>query len=200
MREILRGWIFFSLTVVILSMGGAFCPGGEEVVVDPSFTQKKEIYRFIQGFHTGLDDQEEWELSKIIVDESMRYGLDPELVLAMILVESSFYHRAKSAKGARGLMQLRPFVARVLAKEMGIPWEGKATILDPSTNIRLGLYYLSKLILRFRDLKLAIAAYNYGPSYVRERLRRGKPVPTRYAERVLRNYRLLSRRLSLKSL
>ncbi|RLA84172.1 MAG: hypothetical protein DRG40_06100 [Deltaproteobacteria bacterium] len=200
MKEALRSWLFFSLLVTVLSLGGTFCPGGEEVMVNPSFTQQREIYRFIQGFHTGLDDREEWELARIIVDESRRYGLDPELVLAMILVESSFYHRAKSAKGARGLMQLRPFVARVLAKEMGIPWQGKETILDPSTNVRLGLHYLSKLILRFRDLKLAIAAYNYGPSYVKEQLRRGKPVPTRYAERVLRNYRLLSRRLSLRSL
>ena len=77
---------------------------------------KGEIYRFIQRFYTGLTDEQEIALAKLIYDESQRYDCDPKLVLALIMVESSFYVKATSPKGARGLMQLRPYVAKALAQ------------------------------------------------------------------------------------
>ncbi len=159
---------------------------------DPSV--KGEIYRFIQRFNTGLTDGEEVELTELIYDESQRYNCDPKLVLALIMVESAFYTKAISPKGARGLMQLRPYVAEALAQEVGIEWVDDTMIYDPEVNIRLGLYYLSRLILQFKDLKVAITAYNFGPTYIRERLREGKPLPVQYANKVLHNYRKLSQR------
>jgi soluble lytic murein transglycosylase len=165
-----------------------------------SSSVKGEIYRFIQRFHTGLTDEEEVRLTELILDESQRYGYDPELVLALIMVESSFYSKAISTKGARGLMQLRPHVAKALAQEVGIPWEKETSIFDPEVNIRLGLYYLSKLILQFKDLKVAITAYNFGPTYIREMMRQGKPLPMRYANKVLKKYRKLSQKDRTKGL
>jgi soluble lytic murein transglycosylase-like protein len=157
---------------------------------DPSIQGK--IYRLIQTFPTGLNDREKAQLSDLICAESQKYGCDPELVLALIIVESSFYSKATSSKGAKGLMQLRPDVAKVLAKEVGIEWnEGKA-IDDPGVNIQLGLYYLSRLILQFKDLKVALAAYNFGPTYIKERMELGMTLPMGYADKVLRKYRRLS--------
>jgi hypothetical protein len=160
---------------------------------DPSI--KGEIYRFIQRFQTGLTDQEEAELAGLIYAESQKYECDPSLVLALIMVESSFYSKATSSKGAKGLMQLRPFVAKALAQEVGIAWDEEAVIFDPEVNIRLGLYYLSQLILQFKDLKVALAAYNFGPTYIRERIEQGMPLPTGYANKVLKRYRTLSQKL-----
>jgi soluble lytic murein transglycosylase len=157
---------------------------------DPSI--KGEIYRFIQEFQTGLTDQEEAQVAGLICAESQKYECDPQLVLALIMVESSFYSRATSPKGAKGLMQLRPHVAKALAQEVGIAWDREAIIYDPQVNIRLGLYYLSQLILQFRDLKVALAAYNFGPTYIRERIELGMPLPTQYANKVLRKYHRLS--------
>jgi soluble lytic murein transglycosylase-like protein len=157
---------------------------------DPSI--KGEIYRLIQKFPTGLTDNEEAQLTNLICAESQKYGCDPELVLALIIVESSFYSKATSSKGAKGLMQLRPDVAKVLAKEVGIAWDEDKAIYDPGVNIQLGLYYLSQLILQFKDLKVALAAYNFGPTYIRERIALGMALPTGYAEKVMRKYRRLS--------
>jgi soluble lytic murein transglycosylase len=160
---------------------------------DPSI--KGEIYRFIQRYQTGLTDQEEAELAGLIYAESQKYKCDPSLVLALIMVESSFYTKATSSKGAKGLMQLRPFVAKALAEEVGIAWDEEAVIYDPEVNIRLGLYYLSQLILQFKDLKVALAAYNFGPTYIREQIEQGKPLPTGYANKVLKRYHTLSQKL-----
>jgi hypothetical protein len=160
---------------------------------DPSI--KGEIYRFIQRFQTGLTDQEEARLAELIYDESQKYECDPTLVLALIMVESSFYTKATSSKGAKGLMQLRPYVAKALAEEVGIPWDEEAVIYDPEVNIRLGLYYLSQLILQFQDLKVALAAYNFGPTFIREQIALGMPLPTGYANKVLTKYRRLSQKL-----
>jgi len=157
---------------------------------DPSI--KGKIYRLIQTFPTGLTDREEAQLSSLICAESQKYSCDPELVLALIIVESSFSSKATSSKGAKGLMQLRPDVAKVLAKEVGIAWDGDKAIYDPGVNIQLGLYYLSRLILQFKDLKVALAAYNFGPTYIRERMELGMALPTGYADKVLRKYRRLS--------
>ena len=160
---------------------------------DPSF--KGEIYRYIQQFQTGLTDQEEAQLAGLIYAESHKYRCDPRLVLALIMVESSFYSKATSSKGAKGLMQLRPHVAKALAQEVGIVWDEEAVIYDPEVNIRLGLYYLSRLILQFQDIKVALAAYNFGPTFIRERIEQGMPLPTRYANKVLKKYRKLSKKV-----
>jgi hypothetical protein len=157
---------------------------------DPSI--KGKIYRLIQTFPTGLTDREEAQLTGLICAESQKYSCDPELVLALIIVESSFYSKATSSKGAKGLMQLRPDVAKVLAKEVGIAWDEDKAIYDPGVNVQLGLYYLSQLILQFKDLKVALAAYNFGPTYIKERIELGMALPTGYADKVLRKYRRLS--------
>ncbi len=96
-------------------------------------------------------------------------GLEPELVLAIISVESKGREGAVSPKGAVGLMQIMPSTARGIALEDGMAPPSRSDLFDPATNIRLGVSYLGKLLGRYdNDLTLALAAYNAGPRRVHE--------------------------------
>ena len=109
------------------------------------------------------------------------YGLDANLVVAVIDAESGFQPRALSPKGARGLMQLLPDTARRF---------GVKDIWDVEQNLRGGMAYLRWLLAWFHgDLKKVLAAYNAGEQRV---IRYGGVPPyteTRgYVRRILRNY------------
>jgi len=123
-----------------------------------------------------------------IAAESRRAGLPTELVLGVILVESAGYNFAVSEVGAMGLMQLMPSTAEAVARQVGLLWEGPATLFDPVSNVRLGVFYLHRLIERYGSLTTALAAYNWGPTRIAKRLQRGEPIPAAYAGRVLLVY------------
>ena len=93
----------------------------------------------------------------LIERASDEHGVPARLVKALIQVESSFEPRARSPKGAMGLMQLMPATAREY--EAHNPY-------DPKSNIEAGTRYLGKLLREF-ELPLALAAYNAGEAAVR---------------------------------
>jgi hypothetical protein len=93
----------------------------------------------------------------LIVAAATTYGVDPVLVQALIQVESNYQPRARSSKGAMGLMQLMPAVAREYKVR---------NAYDPATNIDAGVRKLKSLIDGMGDLKLALAAYNAGEGAV----------------------------------
>lgn len=94
----------------------------------------------------------------VIRKHASAHGLSPDLVSAVMRVESCYDSRAVSRAGARGLMQLMPGTARDL---------GVHDSFDPDQNIGGGVRYLSMMLRRFnQDLKLGLAAYNAGPEAV----------------------------------
>ena len=94
----------------------------------------------------------------MVQEHAARQSLRPDLVRAVIQVESGFNPHARSPKGAMGLMQLMPATARDL---------GVHNAYDPGENIRGGTLYLRQLLDWFDgDEELALAAYNAGPNAV----------------------------------
>ncbi|MCW9035321.1 MAG: lytic transglycosylase domain-containing protein [Rhodospirillales bacterium] len=86
------------------------------------------------------------------------------LVLAVIRQESRFSATAKSHAGARGLMQLMPRTARLVAKKERVRYSKSKLLTNPSYNIKLGRSYLRSLVERYEgSYPLALAAYNAGP-------------------------------------
>lgn len=147
------------------------------------------IYSVLKSHGTAFSEETAWAVAETIHQEGERYSLDPMLILAVIKVESCFQHAAVSAKGARGLMQIRPLVAQALAEEIAFgDWDGAESLDDPHVNIRIGVLYLSRLKERFKDLKVALAAYNWGPTKIQSRLKARKAIPWRYPTKVLSVY------------
>jgi soluble lytic murein transglycosylase-like protein len=126
------------------------------------------------------------ELTRTILTEARRAGLEPSLIVSLIHVESSGNPRAISKVGAMGLMQLLPGTAEAMSAELGIAWEGPDSLYDPNFNVRLGVYYLGKLVTRFENLDTALAAYNWGPTHIARVIRKGSALPVRYSESVHR--------------
>ena len=95
--------------------------------------------------------------------------LDPAVALGIMRQESSFDIGAVSPSGARGLMQLMPFTADAVAKQLGVGTSLVSLTSDPAHNMRLGTAYLQQMLERFDgSLPLAVAAYNAGPRRVDE--------------------------------
>jgi soluble lytic murein transglycosylase-like protein len=122
------------------------------------------------------------DVRTLVADTARKHGLDPDLVLALVAVESGFRPDAVSPKGARGLMQLMPGTAAEL---------GVTDAFDPAQNVEGGIRYLKRLIdLYDGDLRKALAAYNAGAGAV---ARHGGVPPYKetreYVERVMRRSR-----------
>ena len=91
-----------------------------------------------------------------------------ELVLAVIRQESEFDQKANSYVGARGMMQLMPYTAKLVAKQAKLPYVKSKLKTDPNYNIKLGSYYLAGLLEEYEgSYPFALAAYNAGPKRVK---------------------------------
>lgn len=90
-------------------------------------------------------------------DAAARHGIDPKLLHALVLVESAYRPSALSPAGAGGLTQLMPGTAADL---------GVVDRFDANASLRGGAEFLVRQLVRFKDLRLALAAYNAGPETV----------------------------------
>jgi soluble lytic murein transglycosylase len=140
----------------------------------------------------------------IIVRYSQQYDVDPYLISAIIRVESKFYHKAESHKGARGLMQISQVTGDWAASELGIENYDRDMLFEPEINIMIGCWYIHTLKKEFgNNIETVIAAYNGGSGNVSRWLMDGQyssdgttltNIPfqeTReYVKRVLKDYRI----------
>ncbi len=123
---------------------------------------KKASYekRFYNKFNYPIIDT-----PKIINNKKMP---KPEVILAIIRQESEFDKSANSWAGARGMMQLMKYTAKVVAKQAKLPYSISGLTTDPEYNIKLGSYYFNSLIEDYNGIyPFAIAAYNAGPNRVK---------------------------------
>jgi soluble lytic murein transglycosylase len=126
---------------------------------------------------------------EIIRGHARNYELDPALLAAVIYRESKFDPDARSASGAVGLMQLLPDTARGIATLTGGSRFVVSDLEDPEINVRYGSFYLRRLIRKYADVPLALAAYNAGQTNVDEWQAEGRgivfPETREYVDEVL---------------
>lgn len=138
-------------------------PADAQVRISVNAEGRKVIYneapaQRARRYSNRLVDIPDSSIQISIDRHSADQSVDPKLVRAVIQVESGYNHRARSHKGAMGLMQLMPATASQL--RVSDPY-------DPDENVRGGTQYLRHLIDRFPGrLDLAVAAYNAGPGAV----------------------------------
>lgn len=139
----------------------------------------------------------------LVEEAALRHGLDPNLLFAIMRVESVYQQGIISYAGAIGLAQIMPRTGRLIAQARGMTDFDTGDLVDPAVNLDFAAWYLASLIERFDGhLPLAIASYNGGPHNVRRWLRTHGPAQPvdaflefipfeqthRYVRRVLTHY------------
>ena len=150
-------------------------------IVDDSQPRYEDIARFVEirqrekrvrdvfdSVRTNLTESEQADLARIIAEESLSNGFSVEFVMAVMKTESSFNKHATSPVGALGLMQLMPATGKAMAAEYGIVLKSRDALYNPQLNVTLGIRYLKRLADRFNDMNLVLAAYNMGPTRLRQ--------------------------------
>jgi len=159
------------LTAVLAAAGGAF------VVVQQTKPAWYERLRYPLSYQ------------HIVVGHAHNYDLDPALLAAVIYRESKFDAGARSSSGAIGLMQLLPATAKGIALHTGGSKFRVSDLYDPEINVRYGSFYLRRLLTKYGDRRLALAAYNAGQTNVDSWVAEGKgiqfPETRQYVDNVL---------------
>jgi soluble lytic murein transglycosylase len=114
-----------------------------------------------------------------LVPQAEQAGIEPAWAYGILRAESAWMSDAHSGADARGLMQLLPETAALVARRNGLDWAGGDSLYDPATNIALGTRYLAQMAARFNGSPwLASAAYNAGPNKVDQWLAARGTLPT----------------------
>ncbi|MFW6330978.1 MAG: lytic transglycosylase domain-containing protein [Gemmatimonadota bacterium] len=151
---------------------------GELELVRLEMSRVQEVMDYSSEFGIPAD------LAAAINDIALSEGIAPALAFRLVQVESGFYRRAISPKGAVGYAQLMPTTAYDLD-----PTLEYRDLFDRDTNLRLGFRYLRWLIDRYEgDLRLALLAYNRGLGTVDSIRRAGGDPANGYARAVLRGF------------
>ena len=151
--------------------------GTAEVLADDIVAiEPEEIFEPVEE---PLSDQTPF--AKVIRAAADRYRIDADLIHCVIAIESNFDPKAVSPKNARGLMQLMPQTATRF---------GVKDIFDPEENVNAGARYLRQLLDKYKNLTLALAAYNAGPERVDQYGRRVPPYleTMKYVQRIAKSY------------
>jgi soluble lytic murein transglycosylase-like protein len=145
----------------------------------------EDLAREFERYQTRLAHHEVRAVAATVLECAELHGLERDLLLGVIRIESAFNNFARSDKGALGLMQVLPSTGEQVARDLGIEWNGPRTLFDPVANVRIGSAYLAWLLARYGSVDRALAAYNYGPGAIDRRIAGGRPVPVEYASNVL---------------
>ena len=138
------------------------------------------------------------EYEHIVRGHAEQYDLDAALLAAVIYRESEFDADARSSSGAIGLMQLLPDTAEGIAQLTGGSRFVVDDLYDPEINVRYGSFYLRRLLRKYGDERLALAAYNAGQANVDAWIAEGReeipfPETREFVENVLEARELYAR-------
>jgi soluble lytic murein transglycosylase len=153
--------------------------------------EKLEIAKAISLYNSGLNEESMISFAVRIREESKKYSIDWKLILAIIQAESEFNSRARSHKGAIGLMQVMPSTAKWVSSRLGVRYRGLDSLYDPDYNIRLGMHYLDMMRKKYSNIEEALVAYNRGPEGLNRYVESENDLPAGYIEKVMGYYREL---------
>jgi soluble lytic murein transglycosylase len=137
------------------------------------------------------------KLADLVYQSSKQYGYSPEMLLAVMAVESQFNpnalgrFRSGNLSGALGLMQVKYEAGLWVAKKIGMEGLKEEDLMDPEINMILGTTFLTMMIARFKNFQHGVMAYNLGPGTVRGTLARREQLPMGYYQKVLTQYHRL---------
>jgi soluble lytic murein transglycosylase len=147
-----------------------------------------QIISCVKNENESLSDSELKTIAEMVYDESSKKKVDYRLVLAIMKIESNFRQDVVSRKGARGLLQVKPSLARYIAQDVGVIWKGDTTLDEPEQNIKIGVHFFSQLIEDFENINMALHAYHVGPTKLRELVTDKKKPEKRFLNLVLDEY------------
>ena len=154
-------FLFFVFSIVLM-LNVRSAPGADPEEVPQSKSHKIPHVTTLANARitiTPVRKSKSDRFNPVITKAADRYAVDPALIKAVIMAESSYNPKAVSRQGAKGLMQLMPGTARAL---------GVKNAFNPAHNINGGVKYLRQLLDIFNDdARLALAAYNAGTSKVK---------------------------------
>jgi soluble lytic murein transglycosylase len=161
-----------------------------EIALAKAKTEKNDaierIVAYLKGKNVQIKDDNLKAVVHSVYDESRQVDLDYRLALAVIKVESNFRQDAVSKKGARGLFQIKPSLAKYIAKDAGVAWNGNESLHEPEKNVKLGVYHLSKLMDDFKSLPTALHAYNAGANSMKRSTKSEPKTP--FTKQVMKEY------------
>ena len=128
-------------------------------------------------------------VAKMIYEASEDYSVDYRLILAIVKIESNFKHNAVSPKGARGLLQVKPSLAKFIARDIGMQWGGPKTLDEPDKNIKIGIHLFSGLVENFDSITMALHAYHVGPTKLKTILSEKRKPDKNFINLVLTEYK-----------
>jgi soluble lytic murein transglycosylase len=176
---LIAGLLFFA----VLFVREGRCNGGER-----RDTALKGIAKVIVERRAALTESRAQALARSIYDESAKHGVDYRLILAIVKVESNFKPDATSKDGARGLMQIKPSLAKGIAKKTGGSFKGPKDLHEPDRNVKYGTYHVAKLMEDYENVNAALHVYNVGIKGAEKRLSREDEPDTPFINRVLKEY------------
>ncbi|MDO5724891.1 MAG: lytic transglycosylase domain-containing protein [Tissierellia bacterium] len=152
----------------------------------------------ILGIYLAINIKYPKTYSDIVLKYAQEYNIDKNIIYSIIDKESKFHKAAVSDKGAIGLMQIMPDTAEELANELDLL---NYDLTNPDDNIRIGSYYIKKLINKYDgNLIISLAAYNAGMGNVAnwitdlENFEDIESIPVNetkaYVKDVLKNYKM----------
>lgn len=122
------------------------------------------------GIHRGFAlDRYAYPVNALPAYDRLTPEVDKSFLLALARQESEFNADARSAVGARGMMQIMPATAKLIARQHGVTYSRDRLDSDPSYNVALGVAHIHDLIQQYNgSYVLTLVAYNAGPGRVRQ--------------------------------